>query len=176
LLADRDPPRVPAQLDRLEALARCALDELRALVSHLRPPNLEGAGLLAALQQHCAARRLQDGLVVTLDAPDSAPPGCLLPPEEAALFRIVQEALNNVVKHARARQARVTLCLSAPPWVQVTDDGRGFDPAQAPAPGHLGLSGMRARAEEIGWRLVLTSAPGGGACVRVEKRCQEESP
>jgi signal transduction histidine kinase len=176
LLADRDPPRVAAQLDRLEALARCALDELRALVAHLSPGSVEGDGLLAALQQHLAARRLQDGLIVTLEAPAGEAPGALLPAEAGNLFRIVQEALNNVVKHAHCGHARVTLCLAEPAWVEVTDSGRGFDTRQAPQAGHLGLASMRARADEMGWRLVVTSVPGAGTRVRIERRRQEELP
>jgi signal transduction histidine kinase len=176
LLADRDPPRVAAQLDRLEALARCALGELRALVAHLRPGSMEREGLLAALQQHLAARRLQDGLIVTLEAQAAEEPGALQPAEQENLLRIVQEALNNVVKHAHTGQARVTLCLAEPAWVEIKDSGRGFDPRQASQAGQFGLANMRARADEMGWRLVVISAPGSGTRVRVEKPRQEEPP
>jgi signal transduction histidine kinase len=176
LLAGRDPPRVAAQLDRLETLASGAQGELRALFAHLRPGSADRDGLLAALQQHLAARRSQDGLRVTLEVQAGETPVRLLPAEEASLFRIVQEALNNVVKHAHTGQAQITLCLDEPAWVRVTDNGRGFDARQAPGAGHLGLASLRARAEEIGWRLSVTSAPGSGTCVRAEKVCQEDPP
>lgn len=100
-------------------------------------------------------------------------PGRLLPAEEENLFRIVQEALNNVTKHAQTHRAQVKLRLAEPAWVEVKDGGKGFVAGQAPASGHLGLANMRGRAEEIGWRLVVTSASGSGTCVRVEKPLQE---
>jgi signal transduction histidine kinase len=172
LLADRDPGRVGAQLDRLETLAGSALAELRSLVAHLGPAGAARGGLLAALEQHAAARRAQDGLAVTLEV---EAPGRLRPAEEANLFRIVQEALNNVAKHAGTDRATVSVRLAAPAWVQVRDEGRGFPAGQAAGAGHLGLAHMRARAEEIGWRLVVTSAPGAGTCLRVEQPGQESN-
>jgi len=90
------------------------------------------------------------------------------------LYRIAQEALNNVAKHARARQAWVNLrCEAAAGTLEVIDDGRGFDvEAAAAAPEHLGLSIMRERAEAIGANLSVESLPGQGAqvCVRWQNK------
>lgn len=84
---------------------------------------------------------------------------------EEALYRIAQEALHNVVKHAGARQVRVELGRRAGGVrVRVQDDGHGFDP-EAVADGHLGVAGMRARAERLGGLFAVVSAPGEGTVV-----------
>jgi signal transduction histidine kinase len=84
---------------------------------------------------------------------------------EEALYRIAQEALHNVVKHAGAREARVDIAREPDGVrVRVDDDGHGFDPAAVPD-GHLGLAGMRARAERLGGHFAVTSAPGQGTVV-----------
>jgi len=100
--------------------------------------------------------------------------GSLPQPVTRGLFRIIQEALNNIVKHARAHQATVSLHLAEPQWVEVEDNGRGFDPACAQTAGKVGLSGMRERAAEIGWDLTITSTPGGGTRIRIEKILSEK--
>jgi len=167
LLLERQPERVSSQLDRLHDLAQSALAAMRTLVSELRPPPL-AAGLAAALRQHAAQRQLTDNLTVELEV--MGEPGAhLSPAEEQGLLRIAQEALNNVVKHAGVAQACIRLHLVEPLWMEITDRGQGFA-AEQTGPGRgLGLVGMRERAAEIGWRLTVDSAPGGGARIRVEK-------
>ena len=167
LLLERQPERVSSQLDRLHDLAQSALAAMRTLVSELRPPPL-AAGLAAALRQHAAQRQLTDNLTVELEV--LGEPGAhLSPAEEQGLLRIAQEALNNVVKHAGVAQACIRLHLAEPLWMEITDRGQGFA-AEQTGPGRgLGLVGMRERAAEIGWRLAVDSAPGGGARIRVEK-------
>jgi signal transduction histidine kinase len=93
--------------------------------------------------------------------------------EEQSLFRIVQEALNNVAKHAQAGKARVQLHLTEPIWIEIEDKGRGFDLRQVETSGRVGLFSMRERAEEIGWDLHIKTSPGRGTCVRVEKLPKE---
>jgi signal transduction histidine kinase len=90
------------------------------------------------------------------------------------LFGIGREAISNVVKHASARTALVLVAVS-PTFIlmEVSDDGRGFDPA-ALRPGPFGLESMRSRADEIGGRLSITSAPGTGTVVRVEVAVERE--
>lgn len=167
LLLERQPERVSSQLDRLHDLAQSALAAMRTLVSELRPPPL-AAGLAAALRQHAAQRQVTDNLTVELEV--LGEPGAhLSPAEEQGLLRIAQEALNNVVKHAGVAQACIRLHLVEPLWMEITDRGQGFA-AEQTGPGRgLGLVGMRERAAEIGWRLTVDSAPGGGARIRVEK-------
>jgi signal transduction histidine kinase len=85
-----------------------------------------------------------------------------------ALFRIAQEALANVAKHARARNVRISLQREAGDAVlEVADDGRGFDAASRPGGGRLGMTTMRERAAAVGARLEVDSTPGGGTSVRV---------
>src|SRR5437773_12434645 len=137
---------------------------MRALIFGLRPSNIENDGLLPALRTHTAALQGRIGLpvVVTSELTDRLP----LEIEEV-LYRIAQEALHNVVKHAAARQVELAVDrrgASVVLWVR--DDGKGFDAATVPD-GHLGLAGMRARAEKIGARLVVDARPGQGTTIEV---------
>jgi signal transduction histidine kinase len=86
------------------------------------------------------------------------------------LFRIAQEALNNVAKHARTDRAWVRLCLDEPPWMEIEDCGCGFDVESGQERGGVGLKSMRERAAEIGWKVEVVSHPGSGTRIRVEKR------
>jgi len=96
--------------------------------------------------------------------------GTLAPAEEAGLFRIAQEALNNVVKHAGIRQAVIRLQLDETPWMEIVDEGTGFDRRQVEGGDRMGLAGMSERAAEIGWQIGVESAPGAGTRIRVEKK------
>lgn len=165
LLLDRDPGQVGAQLDRLSQLAQSALSEMQLLISKLNPVVVEG-GLVAALRRHLASCELPEGLSVTLQVEGG---GLLGPAEEQGLFRILQEALNNVVKHARTAQAHICLHMVEPFWIEVEDQGSGFDLQPALASGGVGLSSMCERAVEIGWDLQVITSPGAGTRIRVEK-------
>ncbi len=164
LMLDRDPSAVRQQLGQLRDLQREALAEMRALIFELRPGNLEQDGLVRALKTHSGALQGRIGLpiVVESDLVDRLP----LPAEEV-LYRIAQEALHNVVKHAAAQQVRVELrARDDGVRLRVIDDGKGFDPDVVPD-GHLGLTGMRARADRIGAVLSCTSRPGHGTTIEV---------
>ena len=105
-----------------------------------------------------------------VDGPDACLP--LGPEVEAQLYRLGQEALANVVKHARATSAAVRIAATEETVsVEVSDDGRGFDPA-AVGPEHFGLRSMRGRVADLGGRLEVTSAPGRGTVLRVEVPAQ----
>jgi PAS domain S-box-containing protein len=164
MLLDRDPEAARKQLAQLRDLQREALAEMRALIFELRPGNLEQDGLTRALKTHTAALQGRIGLPVVVESTvDERLP---LPIEEV-LYRIAQEALHNVVKHANAQQVRVELGrVSSGVRLRITDDGRGFDPERVPA-GHLGLAGMQARATKIGARFTCRSEPGSGTTVEV---------
>lgn len=165
LLLDKDPAQVTGQLDRLDQLAQSAMVEMQELISRLAPQAVSGGGLVNALQHHIEERRRMNNLEVTFEVSGS---GILAPIEEAGLFRIAQEALNNVVKHAGVMQSAIRLNLSEPAWMEIEDNGTGFDPQQIPS-GRLGLSGMRERAAEISWNLHVESSPGAGTYIRVER-------
>lgn len=166
LLLERDRPQVAAQLERLDQLAQSALAEMQVLISELAPEARAAGGFLAALQKHLADRLRLEALSVSLEVQGSQP---LEVVEEAGLFRIAQEALNNIIKHAGTSQAVLRLHLADPFWMEIEDRGAGFDLQQVQDIRRVGLSSMRERAAGIGWNLRVDSAPGAGTCVRVEK-------
>jgi PAS domain S-box-containing protein len=164
LLLDRDPPAARQKLAELRELQKDALAEMRTLIFELRPQGLETDGLAQALRNHGAAVQGRTGLSVSVEVEHEE----RLPLDmEESLYRIAQEALHNVVKHANADRARITLKRAGRELrLEVEDDGIGFDPSAAPR-GHLGLVGMQQRAERIGGELTLSPRPGGGSRVRV---------
>ena len=164
MLLDRDTDAARVQLTQLRDLQREALAEMRALIFELRPGNLEQDGLIRALRTHTAAIQGRIGLPVVVETSfqDRLPLAI-----EEVLYRIAQEALHNVIKHAAARQVRVDLARSgAGVRLRIEDDGKGFDPLRVPD-GHLGLAGMRARADRIGAEFTCRSAPGRGTTIEV---------
>ena len=165
ILLERQPAQVVGQLDRLDQLSQGAMAEMQELISSLAPQTVSG-GFVSALKRHLEERRRLDNLVVTLEVTGEQP---LDPDEQAGLFRIAQEALNNVVKHAHVLQATLRLHLEEPFWMEVEDRGAGFDPQRAPGGGRMGMAGMGERAAEIGWSLRVESSPGAGTLIRVEK-------
>jgi signal transduction histidine kinase len=156
----RDPAAAEALAGELRGELRTAIADIRRLVHGLRPPALDELGLVGALQrlaESCGA----DGLAVEVDVPGALP--TLPAAVEVAAYRIVQEALTNVVRHAGARSCRVRLGADAGALtVEVTDDGTGI--AAAVTPG-VGLSSMRERAAETGGACEVTAAPDGGTRV-----------
>jgi signal transduction histidine kinase len=168
LLLERDPGRAAGQLERLEELAASAMREIQALISQLRPRSVAEAGLPAALRQLAAERLARDGLDVTVEVSGER----VLPDSEATgLYRIAQEALTNVAKHAGTGQAMLRLDLApGESFLEVEDGGLGFDPQSASSErGHLGLAGMAERARELGWSLSIEAQPGRGTRIRVEE-------
>ncbi len=163
----KNPARSAAQLERLQETAAAALAEMRALIFQLRPPGLSEQGLVTALHQHVTALGRREGLTVELEVTgeERHARGA-----EQALYRIVQESLNNVVKHAGACDVKITLDLQPEQLrLHVADDGKGFDPAAENYLGnrHLGLTSMRERAAELGGAMDLRSQPGSGTEVIV---------
>jgi signal transduction histidine kinase/ligand-binding sensor domain-containing protein len=155
-------------LSELQQLTRGALAEMRTLLLELRPAALVETGLSDLLHQLAVAATGRVGVPVTVEVSGV----CALPPDvHVALYRISQEALNNVVKHARASQVEVSLRCTAGPSgtgseveLHIRDDGRGFDPGGV-TPDHLGLGIMRERAEAIGAQLQIETVIGQGTWV-----------
>jgi signal transduction histidine kinase len=168
LLLKRDGARAADQLERLEELAASAMREIQALISQLRPRSVAEAGLPAALRKLAAERLERNGLHVTVEVNGEL---ALAEAVAAALYRIAQEALTNVAKHAEAQQAMVRLDLTpGVAFLEIEDHGLGFDPRLALTQrGHLGLAGMAERARELGWTLSIESQPGHGTRVLVEE-------
>ncbi len=150
---------------RLGEIAQQALREMRLLVYQLRPLVLKREGLVGALQQRLDAVEKRAGVDARLlvDEPLELPAEI-----EEGLYRIAQEALNNALKHATP--ALVTVRIQAGGHgltLEVSDDGRGFDPDAVRDKGGMGLVNMRTRAERLGGSFALVSAPGEGTTVRV---------
>jgi signal transduction histidine kinase len=167
ILLERDPRRVEPQLARLQELARGALTEMRSLIFELRPVAVEEEGLVSALRKHIAAVRSREGLAIDFRVSGERR---LVKEQEVALFRIVQEALNNVVKHARAERAVVDLSMGEEAiCLLVADDGMGFDPRTSVREGKtMGLVNMRERVEMLDGSLEIDSQPGEGTRIRVK--------
>ena len=158
-------PAAPAarEVDKLRELTAGALAEMRALIFELRPGALAEEGLVAALGKQAAALTARSGTRVSVQAPAERLE--LAPDAEEHLYRLVLEALNNALKHADADTIDVDLRVEGDRLlVGVRDDGRGFDPRQE-HPGHLGLHTMEDRAQAVGGRLEVASAPGEGTSV-----------
>jgi len=157
-----DPDQGRELLGELRQLSRGALAEMRALLLELRPAALIETSLLDLLHQLADAAAGREDIQVQVRVQGYCP----LPPDvHVALYRIAQEALNNVVKHAQARRAVVSLCCQdRQVELEVSDDGCGFDPA-AVQPDHLGLGIIRERARDIGAVLSVESQPGQGTTV-----------
>jgi signal transduction histidine kinase len=158
-LEREDSARTGESLAYILELANTGLAEMRALIFELRPETLERDGLVKALERQVAALSARHRLAIqtTLGGEPDVP----LSTKEA-LYRVGQEALQNTVKHARARTVHVAV-ESDLNWVSldVQDDGVGFDTA-GDFPGHLGLHSMRERVEHLGGTLRIDSAPGHG--------------
>jgi signal transduction histidine kinase len=165
---ERDPIAARAQLDRVRQLTGEALEELRALILGLRPPELERDGLAGTLRKEVEMVARTHGTDVELRVdPGFSSDGSEY---ELAALRIAHEALHNAVQHANADH--VTVRLGGGPdklLIEVSDDGIGFDPhAPDVRSRHLGLTSMEERARELHGRLRIHSAPGQGTTVKVE--------
>ncbi|WP_329097794.1 sensor histidine kinase [Streptomyces sp. NBC_01439] len=162
------PEGAPARphIARAREAAQENLAEARRFVRALTPPDLEHGSLAAALERLCAG---VPGPRVRFSLTGS--PRVLPTPYEVALLRIAQSALANVVRHARAGRAEITLTfMDASVTLDVVDDGHGFDPSSAASgsgDGGFGLPAMRSRAETLGGLFTVESAPGQGTAVAV---------
>ena len=161
---ESDPEQALASIDYVLTLAEAGLAEMRALIFELRPESLEIEGLVAALTKQVAVLRSRYKLTVDADLGEEPD---LLMETKHALYRVAQEALHNIVKHARASKVELRLARQANEIIlEVHDNGKGFDPA-GPFPGHLGLRSMRERVTKIGGTLSIESVPGQGTCIEV---------
>ncbi|HEX8221275.1 MAG TPA: PAS domain S-box protein [Chloroflexia bacterium] len=169
LLLEREGVRLPSITEKmadLRQLTQGALAEMRALIFELRPGALEEEGLLQALRKHAAAVQGREMLPVEVVADEASIPR-LKPNAEESLYRIGQEALHNVVKHAHAKRVQIRMGVEAGDLVlQICDDGDGFDASQVPA-GHMGLNTMGQRVAALGGEYHVSSKPGEGTTVSV---------
>lgn len=173
-LWEQNPQRGREALGHLQQMTQSAVAEMRNLLVELRPATLERAPLHELLPYLISASAAK----AELEASSELAPLPLLPPEvQVAFYRVAQEALNNIVKHAGACNVRVRLhaepvfngapgCWRGDVCLTVDDDGHGFDP-QLPSGGRLGLAGMRERAAAIGAALEISSDVHSGTCTEL---------
>jgi signal transduction histidine kinase len=168
LLVEKDIQQALLQLDRLMQLASSALGEIQVLVSQLRPRSIIAGGLTASLRRLVDDYQRREGLQIDLTITGERE---IEQTESLALYRITQEALNNIVKHAGTQQASVRLDMTSnPACLEIEDHGCGFVPGEAARDiEHIGLAGMTDRAHEMGWKLVIDSQPGRGTLIHVEE-------
>jgi PAS domain S-box-containing protein len=173
-LWERNPEEGRKGLEEVRQLTRGALAEMRTLLLELRPSTLVEAELGDLLHQLAESISGRSRMPVTVNVEGQ----CALPPEvKVSLYRIVQEALNNVARHAGASQANVKLlCEPGQIALSISDNGRGFDPA-AVLPDSLGLGIMRERAKNIGASFTIKGRIGGSTEVMaIWKDTSKEGP
>lgn len=165
-LESNDPEQAMASIEFVLTLAEAGLAEMRALIFELRPESLEIEGLVAALSRQVAVLRTRYKLTVEADLEDEP---ALTLEHKHTLYRIAQEALHNIIKHAHASTVVIRLTQQENDIVlEVHDDGQGFDPTNS-FPGHFGLRSMQERAMKMRGTLTINSTPGQGTnlCVQI---------
>jgi len=167
MIESSDGPAAASMLHAVSAELSDEAKNLRQIMSDLRPPVLEQRGLVPAVRELCARSHRELEIPVTVEA---GPISEIQEDVETLAYRVIQEAMSNVAKHAAATKVEVRLeALAGTLVVEVTDDGQGFDPANAREflrVGKVGLASMRERAELAGGTLTLKSALGKGTSVR----------
>jgi signal transduction histidine kinase len=159
-LLDSDPESARARLLEAKEHSRQAQAEMQALLNELRPAGLDERGLVAALADHLAAFEQREGIRVRWQ-PVADPALPLI--YEQALFRVAQEALTNVARHAEATQVTVELHITPDTvTLRVADDGEGFDAAAIDTNTTMGLQGMEERIAGLGGTFTVDAAPGEG--------------
>jgi signal transduction histidine kinase len=162
-LMRRDPDSAETLLLDLKAQAQDAISDIRRLVYELRPPALDDLGLVGALRAS-AAQYGQNGIAISVDVREHLPP--LPAAAEVAVYRIAQEAITNVVRHAKARTCSVFVTIDEDAntlRLEVRDDGRGIGKNRGTG---VGLTSMRERAEELGGTFTVDALSEGGTVVR----------
>ena len=156
------------QLNDIQALLRSVVSNVRDVMAELRPPALADYGLLAALRHLVAEYSKRTGIAVNLSGIDLNPRLPLV--VETAIYRISEEALNNIAKHAHAKKVKISLNAVADRIVlDIADDGVGFDASNRPdGKAHWGMITMRERAEAMDVTFRLNSAPGAGTRIVLE--------
>ena len=169
---ETDPQIISDRINGLRYLASQTLEEIRRLSIDLRPAALDDLGLIPAINRFIEGCTERNGIAISLSTSDSL--GRLPPDMEIILYRAVQEGLTNVVRHAHAQQAQVTLeRVDRMVTLTIADDGSGIDMTHKNGSG-LGLAGMRERATMAGGQLQVFSAPHVGTRIVVNLPLQEE--
>jgi len=177
-MAERDPRAAVRHLEQTRAMIGEATDQMYNLILGLRPSVLDDLGLVTALQAQ--AKRTLEPAGITFELEAKGLTHRLPPAMETVLFRIYQEALTNIQRHAGAHHVHLRLeRVDGLVKAEIQDDGTGFDPLASfggPRNGRgLGLMGMRERAAQYGGDLTVASRPGEGTCLRVQLPLAEDA-
>lgn len=160
--------RMNASLTEISSLLERASEELHEIIFHLRPPDLDDIGVVAAVEAFVQTIQ-RTGLEARLEVSGTIP--SFTAEVRLGIYRIVQEALHNVLRHADADEAVVRLEYANDTLrVTIRDNGIGFDPAHARRPTSLGLLSMRERATAIGATFEIISRPGAGTAIVIERK------
>jgi signal transduction histidine kinase len=162
---EAEPAQAITLLEDLISQAQAAITDIRRLVYNLRPPALDDLGLVTAIRTQ-AMHYEQSGLRISVEAPESLPE--LPAAVEVATYRIMQEALTNVVRHANARSCLIRLVFDGMLHLEVRDDGCGISPHRQAG---VGLRSMQERAVEVGGHCVVEALPGRGTRVQADLPC-----
>ncbi|MEJ7838045.1 MAG: ATP-binding protein [Thermomicrobiales bacterium] len=164
----KTPPEEREQtLSNVNTLLERASDELHGVIFDLRPPDLDDLGVVAAIEAYVQTIK-QTGLECRLEVENE--PSDLSPEVRLGIYRIVQEALHNVVRHSGADEAVVRLeTIGERLRVTIRDNGSGFDPEKAVRPTSLGLLSMKERADAIGATFQIVSRAGGGTAIIIDR-------
>lgn len=161
IMLGNDHPEVMERIDHALSGARSGLTDTRRALRDLRVKQVEDLGLKIALENLCLQAASRGEFEIKLDLPDIIPESSIQ--IEQVYYRIAQESLENIIKHAEANHVSLSLFLEGNNYKMViADDGMGFDPKQPPSPDALGLRGMKERADECGCKLEIYSHPDGG--------------
>ncbi|GAB4399799.1 MAG: HAMP domain-containing protein [Anaerolineales bacterium] len=167
-------PRIESRAAELRSVAAQTLDDVHGISMRLRPRLLDDLGLAAALER--LTQEWQARYKIPLDLFIYIGQERLPGEVETAIYRIVQESLTNIARHAGAHSVSVLVERRGPSVITVVeDDGRGFDSLQSPGERHFGLAGMRERAELLGGKLTIESAPGNGTSIHVQVPLSREA-
>ena len=163
---DEDPDETKRSVENIRDLARSALREMRSLIFELRPVERELEGLVSTLKKHLEVVRRVTGKDIVMHEEGYVPQPLAV---ERELFRIIQEALNNAVKHSQASHIGIELALRDERILAaVSDDGVGFDPSDAQIrTRRLGITSMEERSAELGGELTIESSPANGTKLQV---------
>lgn len=169
-LLDENPQKGKVELENLKKLVKDSLKGMRQLIFDLRPMTLDDLGLIPATKRFL--KDFESHFQISTNLLISGEEKRLNQKAETGLFRIIQEALNNVAKHSQARKVRVAIAINQRyVIINITDDGKGFEVDRVLSGEHsaerLGLLGMRERAELLGGKLTIKSSPGKGASITV---------
>jgi len=165
-MAKQRPDEVPSELEKLRLALQESLRDVRRFIFNLRPASLSDAGLLATVRYYAQDYRDQFDVPIELNLPETL---VLSANQELVVFRIIQEALQNIHKHAEADSVSVNVQQrqGGPLVVMIADNGRGFDPklVRQGRTGSSGLVSMRERAATVGGTLKVDSRPGTGTTI-----------